>query len=908
MLTRSQICTELLYLPLTLLDCLHTFCGYCLKEWFSWQGSHPSGGDLPQFTCPSCRASVRDTKHDAKVTTLLDLFLRSHPEKQRSVDEQREIAEKYKPGDKVLPVILPPTEDEREDRRLLEQVREMSLREVQGRGGHNETGTASRTRRSASMQQAAEQQRIEDARRRRRATRQMNSTTRSRSPLDPNARHVEHQSSLRSLLSNPDFSETAIQEEILRQIAEEGLLDGIDLRSLDPDQEEELTERIAEAFRRRQRRRARSNEHEHERPTNVQPTYIHQRSRSQSANTPNTEHSRQPGPDRRHFLEPTQYPAARAHRRSTSDRGADRRRTSPVSGQSSEQVHPARRSATEVLDLRGAHQDARAQAITVPASTDGVVRSGQEVRTQERQRRESTRTDRREVPNRQRSDPTAVSNHPSSIASPHTPSSRPLDPAIRHRSHSRSSGSNQQDRLTVPLPRPTPSRSEVSPRIPLTFLEPSISCGRCGKKKLEYEVHKQCTRCNNGNYHLCLLCYRRELGCLHWFGFGDSAQIRFENMQQKLPPDQRSREPPHILQSRRYLPPAKECVLFTIDNDERRRTTSDPSQRLQDGLFCDMCQSFADDCFWKCSECNDGEWGFCNQCVNTGKCCTHPLLPIARVDERTGQMRLSSSSSLSTNTSTSPIPGSSVTFDSRQYRVLTFSTKCNICAYPIPPSTTRFHCPTCNGGDYDLCTNCYLKLGVTSKVSRDNGRNGWRRCLQNHRMIIVGFEDHDEGQRRVVVKGLVGGYAMKDDLDPTNQVGTFRPEPTSPTSPLARQDSDPWEWHEATSPNSPDATGTAKGTRRKLNRSRHHLSAGTPESPKSPVAPRFPPSGGIGLRLIAIWPYYPDPEEVDEIMFPRGAEITEAENINDDWLWGCYAGQKGLFPGYYATVIGEVLN
>ena len=31
------ICTEVLYQPLTLIDCLHTFCGSCLKEWFSHQ-------------------------------------------------------------------------------------------------------------------------------------------------------------------------------------------------------------------------------------------------------------------------------------------------------------------------------------------------------------------------------------------------------------------------------------------------------------------------------------------------------------------------------------------------------------------------------------------------------------------------------------------------------------------------------------------------------------------------------------------------------------------------------------------------------------------------------------------------------------------------------------------------------
>src|SRR5438034_972936 len=78
------------------------------------------------------------------------------------------------------------------------------------------------------------------------------------------------------------------------------------------------------------------------------------------------------------------------------------------------------------------------------------------------------------------------------------------------------------------------------------------------------------------------------------------------------------------------------------------------------------------------------------------------------------------------------------------------------------------------------------------------------------------------------------------------------------------------------------------------------------DSPTSSTSIQFPPSGGIGLRLVARWTYCPEPDEKDEIMFPRGAEITEAENINDDWLWGYYAGQKGLFPGGYATVVAEV--
>ncbi|WEW57098.1 C3HC4 type zinc-finger (RING finger) protein [Emydomyces testavorans] len=899
-----SICTELLYQPLTLLDCLHTFCGYCLKEWFSWQGSHPNDRDRPpQFTCPACRASVRDTKHDAKVTTLLDLFLRSHPQKERSAEDRHEIEGKYKPGDIVLPARRSPARfsaSQEEDRRLLEEVREMSLRDTQGRGRgrHRESRTSiSRPQQGTVSAQALEQQRIEDARRRRRATRQLN-TTRSRSPLDRNSNRtsqLEHQSSLRSLLSNPNFTETAIQEEILRQIAEEGLLDGIDLQSLDPDQEEELTERIAEAFRRRQRHRTRSHgQTDESQNSEVSPRIQRsQRSRSQSFHESNTDQVRHSEMTRRPLLESSQYPSVSDHRRSTSDRGVGRRRTSPIPGASEEHIHPATRSATDVSIPSRVRPNSRSRPAVHGETDNGTSINNQNGRFDTRHRRGRSRSDHSVTSSQQHPDSITGVESPISTINLQAPAPRLIDSRTelvnRHRSTSHSSAINQLGHLAVPSPG-----TEGSGRIlPSSFIEPSISCERCGKKDLEYELHKLCARCKNGTYHLCLRCYRQQLGCLHWFGFGDTAQIRFRESQDQLPLEQRSQESPHRLQSRRFVPPSEDLILPITREDGRKMTSSDPLTRLQDGLFCDICQSFANDCFWKCGECNDGEWGFCNSCVNKGKCCTHALLPIAHVDQRSGQMRPSSSDGSSTNPTSTTLPAPDVIFDTGQYRLLTFSTKCNICTYPIPPSVTRFHCPTCNDGDYDICTNCYLKLCASGKISKENGRTGWRRCLKNHRMLIVGFEDHENGQKRVIVRGLVGGYAWKDDLDPTMLDRMSRLDRVVPNGQLTRQDSDLWEWPEA-SPNSADAASPTKGTKRKLNR-----------SPKSTHAPQYPPSGGVGFRLIATWSYYPEPEDTDEIMFPRGAEITEGENINNDWYLGCYAGQIGLFPGYYANVVEE---
>jgi len=57
---------------------------------------------------------------------------------------------------------------------------------------------------------------------------------------------------------------------------------------------------------------------------------------------------------------------------------------------------------------------------------------------------------------------------------------------------------------------------------------------------------------------------------------------------------------------------------------------------------------------------------------------------------------------------------------------------------------------------------------------------------------------------------------------------------------------------------------------------------------------QLPPDGGVGKRCLAGWNRFV-PEE-DELDFPKNAEIKEAERVNEDWFWGVYAGQKGVFP------------
>jgi len=71
------------------------------------------------------------------------------------------------------------------------------------------------------------------------------------------------------------------------------------------------------------------------------------------------------------------------------------------------------------------------------------------------------------------------------------------------------------------------------------------------------------------------------------------------------------------------------------------------------------------------------------------------------------------------------------------------------------------------------------------------------------------------------------------------------------------------------------------------------------------VETAFPPEGGAGMRVVAGWAWIPAVGVQDELMFPRGAEITEVEDVNGEWFHGWYMGNQGLFPAPYVRILGE---
>ena len=915
---------------------------------------------------------MRDTKHNATVTTLLDMFVAANPEKGKTDEEKSEERRKYKPGDDVVPKVeakemtLRERRVEDEDTRLINEVRDLSLREArveshevrrerrrqEGRSHHPRTqsshghrensrdsrgaGDIERRRRgAASVERRRDQEdgglraetlTTEDRRRRRSdedARRRHEETSR------PVTRQIEHQSSLRSLISSSDIDSHEMEEEILRQIREEGLLDGIDLESIDLNQEDQISERIAEAFRRRQSQRARQ---EAARTSNNSGRRQHSSSRTTAppprdtlrdeyAPTPNSRrsrtHSRSPsGTSQSDELSrpPPALSAVHAQHLDvmSSDEGRRRRRTTSSSRSSTAplpvseaEARPAARSQTDIINTPRPLQQTPARALVtentrsksdpttqrpveLPASelVPGEVQLISSPSSNENSASfppddgpipaSSTAPKFRAAPPASisvpRSTPQAAFNVPSSSENDRSLVPAPLSPrgaSLSDKANAMSSGS-----------RPTTSSPTTSKSRPVFYHEPSLTCAKCARTHIEYELHYNCSKCHGGNYNICLSCYRSGAGCLYWFGFGYAAFANFDRMEKsgELPV---KRESPHMLRASRYIPP--KSAPGGADG-RKPLTTDDPLNRLQSGAFCQNCLEWANECYWRCEACNEGDWGFCNNCVNQGKSCTHPLLPLIYISSEQCAPSLLPTNEQHKPPSASILPG--VT-GFGNFKSLTFSTTCDICHYPIQPSSTRYHCFSCiskvpntQPGDYDICTSCYPKLISSRRISIENGHNGWRRCLQGHRMIIVGFEDSRYGQLRRVVHALVGGQGL-------------RQEPiTLPGYPNVELQK--WSWGDKKNPFDKLVTEDVMRT--------------APTSADGMVIQKeFPPSGGLGMKCLTNWSWYGSAEGADdELIFPKGAELRECVNVNTDWYYGGYMGKMGLFPGNFVNILDVV--
>jgi len=146
-------------------------------------------------------------------------------------------------------------------------------------------------------------------------------------------------------------------------------------------------------------------------------------------------------------------------------------------------------------------------------------------------------------------------------------------------------------------------------------------------------------------------------------------------------------------------------------------------------------------------------------------------------------------------------------------------------------------------------------------------------------MIVIGFEDSNAGQRRIVVDDLVGGHALKDDVDGDGSLE--------------------WSWGEEGQRQAKIVSKAASA--------RTVASVGPSATDSAPpLLKRYPPNGGVGMHILALWAWWPQDGAHDELAFPKGAEIRECEDINGDWFWGIYCGRKGLFPSNYGRILEVV--
>lgn len=931
-----SICTELLYQPLTLLDCLHTFCGACLTDWFSWQANAaenaptPPAPGTPVFTCPSCRATVRDTRHNATVASLLDMILTAHPEKMKPDAEKDEMNAKYKPGDKVLPELNIPERTaeqlrlEEQERHLIDSVRQISLQEAVNGGSSSSrsrrlrepstsrNGSSHRTREaSTSRDHRGPRDRPRDQQPRRRTTLEGDTTYRTAAESRPNPsrndssgsrrrrdesrerqrRHIEHQSSLRSLISSSDAADIDMErevEEFARQIQEEGLLDGLDLDNLDLTNNDELSRKITEAYRRRQRERERlryearersraRSRHSYSGPSDVRPhlgsssnlasRQTEHRSRSPSAASQSEEYSRPPISSRSTHLDVHEP----RRRRRTTSKSRDRSSTLP-SGVMHPEAKSGARSQTD-SDLRS---NSLGIATRRPVTSEGRSASTSDVSSSTQVTVESPAVI--SLPFSARASGLNIvhtQERSSSESSLKSIRPRPMDIVV-------------QPPSTSPPPRPnqsllaTPPSASGYPKLRAQlYAEPLINCNSCGKEHIEYELHYHCEDCDDGSWNICLNCYRLGKGCHHWFGFGYGGYTRWERLRKSNP----SLPEPHKLLASRFLPP--KSMVASAAEDRKAWSSEDPFERLQSGTFCAQCLAWSNECYWRCDLCNEGDWGFCNDCVNQGRCCPHALLPLAH------HFALQSPSSPPPSPRSPSRPSSATMMVGLNaptigpFKVLTFITTCDLCRQPIAPTQSRFHCFSCvssivpesRPGDYDICEQCYNGLVFGGGLSAENGPEGWRRCPQGHRMVIVGFQDGKGGQRRYTIKDLVGGRRLQ--IEPA--------VPGEGEGGTQQQQHQRWMWYE----------GDNKVERLVAKDVSATATVGGGDDDSAP----FPPDGGFGWKAHARWAWYPAPGASDELMFPKGAEITEIEDANGEWFHGVYMGAKGLFPAPYVRIL-----
>eukprot|EP00047_Mylnosiga_fluctuans_P005824 m.242957 g.242957 ORF g.242957 m.242957 type:complete len:493 (+) comp14130_c0_seq1:37-1515(+) len=86
------ICQCIVHDAVSVVPCLHVFCGGCLSEWEEHSNSD----------CPQCRTAIKQVNRNTTINGLAETFLQTHPDRRRTAEEIADLNSKNKyTGDKM---------------------------------------------------------------------------------------------------------------------------------------------------------------------------------------------------------------------------------------------------------------------------------------------------------------------------------------------------------------------------------------------------------------------------------------------------------------------------------------------------------------------------------------------------------------------------------------------------------------------------------------------------------------------------------------------------------------------------------------------------------------------------------------------------------------------------------------
>lgn len=80
---KCSFCLEIMYKPVSLIPCLHNFCGGCYADWMKTHND-----------CPECRDKVKHIKRNHMINSMIDDYLKKNPSEEKSKETKEDQDEK----------------------------------------------------------------------------------------------------------------------------------------------------------------------------------------------------------------------------------------------------------------------------------------------------------------------------------------------------------------------------------------------------------------------------------------------------------------------------------------------------------------------------------------------------------------------------------------------------------------------------------------------------------------------------------------------------------------------------------------------------------------------------------------------------------------------------------------------